>query len=54
MHGFTLQLRMMRRRLVGNALVILLLVVTTLFLLLYLSKDLGSKTKHLLVKPSSK
>lgn len=35
MHGFTLQLRMMRRRLVGNALVILLLVVTTLFLLLY-------------------
>lgn len=35
MRGFQLQLRMMLRRLTGNALIILLLVVTTLFLLLY-------------------
>ena len=35
MYGFEMQLRMMRRRVLGNGLVILMILVTTVFLLLY-------------------
>ena len=45
MRGFQLQLRMMLRRLTGNALIILLLVVTTLFLLLYPGIITGAEEK---------